>query len=147
MLTITAPDPSPVMPLARPVRGRVLALNAGVRALAARHGVLVADVGAHPVASDPRLWSLDRLHANSLGHERIAGALAAALGLPGADDAWAAPLPPVPVRRLPEVARAEAVWLRTHFAPWALRRVRGQSSGDRVEPKRPDLAPVVAPVL
>ena len=38
-----------------------------------------------PVASDRRLWHLDRLHANPEGHRRIALAAAEALGLEGAD--------------------------------------------------------------
>ncbi len=149
VLTITVPDPSRVMPVARPLRARMAVFNAGVRAAAARTGALVADVGAHRVAGDPRLWSEDRLHANSLGHERIAAALAHALGLPGASDAWQDPLPAPGPRRPHEVARAEAAWLRTHFAPWLARRVRGQSSGDGVVAKRPDYgpAPSAGPVV
>jgi hypothetical protein len=30
-----------------------------------------------------------------------------------------------------------------HLAPWVLRRVRGRSSGDGIEPKRPELTPVL----
>ena len=142
VLTITVPDPSRVMPLARPLRGRLADLNERVRQAAARTGSLVADVAAHPVGADPRLWSPDRLHANALGHERIAAGLAEALGLPGADGAWTRPLPPPVRRRSHEVLRAEAAWLRTHFAPWVVRRVQGRSSGDDVQPKRPEPAPV-----
>ena len=142
VLTITMPDPSRVMPLVRPLKARVAGFNAGVRGVAARTGARVADVGAHAVGGDPRLWSDDRLHANPLGHERIAAALAATLQLPGTDDSWAQPLPPV-LRRPPhELARAEAVWLRTHFTPWVRRRLRGESSGDAVVPKRPEYRPV-----
>ena len=28
-------------------------------------------------------------------------------------------------------------WAREHLAPWILRRIRHQSSGDFIEPKRP----------
>lgn len=104
-------------------------------------GVLLLDVGASEVAGDPRLWSEDRLHANALGHERIAAGLAATLGLPGADDSWAQPLPPPERRRPHHVAMAEARWVRRHLAPWLVRRVTGRSSGDGVLPKRPELAP------
>jgi lysophospholipase L1-like esterase len=139
VLTITCADPTPVMPAARLLRRRVLDLNERLRAAADRTGAILVDVAAHPVASDPRLWSEDRLHANSLGHERIAAALAEALGLPGSDDSWTRPLA-VPPRRLPhQVARAEAAWVRTHLAPWLLRRLRGESSGDGVVAKRPEL--------
>lgn len=141
VLTITVPDPSKVMPVARRLAPRIAAYNAAVRLAAERTGAMLVDVGGSPVAGDPRLWSDDRLHANALGHERIAAALAHALGLPGADAAWAQPLPPVGRRPAHAVAAAEVRWLRTHFAPWVLRRLRGQSSGDGVTPKRPELTP------
>jgi lysophospholipase L1-like esterase len=142
VLTLTVPDTTRVMPIARPLRARMSAFNEGVRRAAARTGALVADVGAYPVAGDPRLWSADRLHANALGHERIAAALADALGLPGTTSDWRQPLPAPASRRRHEVARAEAVWLRTHFAPWLNRRLHGQSSGDGVTAKRPDYGPI-----
>ncbi|MCM0677783.1 SGNH/GDSL hydrolase family protein, partial [Micromonospora phytophila] len=99
VLTFTMPDPVPVMPLARPLRGRLLALNEALRAVTAETGATLVDFGAHPVASDPRLWSDDRLHANSLGHQRIAAALAYTAGLPGTDDSWTRPLEAAPRRR------------------------------------------------
>jgi lysophospholipase L1-like esterase len=142
VLTITCADPVRTMPIARPLRARVLAYNDGVRLAAARAGALVADVAAEEVASDPRLWSLDRLHANTEGHTRIAAALAEQLGLPGADHRWAEPLPVLPPRRRAELARAEADWVRGHFGPWVLRRVRRTSLGDGVVAKRPVLTPV-----
>jgi lysophospholipase L1-like esterase len=141
VLTITVPDPSRVLPAARRLAPRIAVFNAAVRQAAARTGVVLVDVGASEVAGDPRLWSDDRLHANPLGHERIAAGLAAALGLPGTDDSWADPLPPAPRRALPAAALAEARWLRAHLAPWVLRRLRGRSSGDHVHPKRPELTP------
>jgi hypothetical protein len=36
----------------------------------------------------------------------------------------------------------DAQWARRHAAPWMARRVRGISSGDNVEPKRPELLPL-----
>lgn len=93
--TVTLPDIGTIMP-ARRLRPRVYALNAGVRAAAARHGVAVVDTTAHPVTVDKRIWSPDRLHANSLGHARIAAAVAHALDLPGSDHSWTRPLDPLP---------------------------------------------------
>lgn len=58
-----------------------------------RHGVAVADIEVHPAATDPRLWSTDRLHTSPLGHARIAAAVAQALDLPGSDATWTHPLP------------------------------------------------------
>jgi lysophospholipase L1-like esterase len=142
VLTITCPDPGRGNVVALPLRRRLLAYNDGVREAAARTGVLCADVAANPVASDQRLWSSDRLHANSAGHERIAAALAERLGLPRADHGWAADLPPLsrPARR----ARAadELRWWREHCVPYLVRHARGRSLGDDVTPKRPDLRPL-----
>jgi lysophospholipase L1-like esterase len=136
VLTFTLPDPAPVMPIARPLRGRVVALNDLIRKATADSGAVLLDLGAYPVASDPRLWSEDRLHANSAGHERIATALAYSLGLPGFDDSWKDPLPPPVPRRRHEVLAAELAWARQHLLPWAGRHLRGRSSGDGRECKR-----------
>ncbi|MEU8185292.1 SGNH/GDSL hydrolase family protein [Micromonospora sp. NPDC049044] len=142
VLTFTMPDPATVMPLARPLRGRMLALNEAMRAATARTGASLVDLGALPVASDPRLWSDDRLHANSAGHERIAAALAYTVGLPGFDDSWKASLPPAPPRRRGEVLGAELAWTRRHLLPWLVRHLRGRSSGDDRVAKRPVPLPV-----
>jgi lysophospholipase L1-like esterase len=145
VLTFTMPDLSEVMPLARRVAPRLLAFNAAVRALGAETGTIVVDLALHPVAADPRLWSDDRLHANSRGHERIAAALADALGLPDADADWHRALPPLPVVTLAQRVAAELRWTQRHFVPWVWRHARGRSSGDGIQPKRPALAPVELP--
>ncbi len=144
VLTCTLPEPGPIMPIARPLGSRVLTLNAELRAACKRSGALLIDLGRAPVASDPRLWSEDRLHANGAGHARIAAAMAAALNLPGADGAWALPLPPPAPRSRQELLAAELAWSRRHLVPWLGRRLRGRSSGDGVEAKRPQLTPVAA---
>ncbi len=139
VLTFTLPDLAPVLPLARWVAPRVQALNEAVCAAASRTGALVVDFAEHPVASDPRLWSPDRLHANAAGHARIAAALAHALGLPGTDDTWQRPLPPRgPQPRLRRL-RDELAWGKNHFLPWIFRHLLGRSSGDRRQAKRPEL--------
>ncbi|MHB1327935.1 MAG: SGNH/GDSL hydrolase family protein, partial [Gemmatimonadales bacterium] len=96
VLTFTLPDLSPVMPLARFITHRVELLNQALRTASAQSGACLVDLARHPVASDARLWSSDRLHANALGHERIAAALAQAIALPGTCDSWAQPLPGLP---------------------------------------------------
>jgi lysophospholipase L1-like esterase len=143
VLTFTFPDPAPVMPIARLARPRLQALNARLRAGAERTGAIVLDLERHPFASDPRLWSVDRLHANTLGHARIAAGLEHALGLPGADPAWDEPLPAAARRPPHRVVAAELAWSGRYFVPWLVRRARGRSSGDGVTAKRPDLAPFV----
>ena len=142
VLIFTLPDLRDVMPVARIMGERVLRLNDAIRECCSRSGAIVCDLAVHPIASDPRLWSDDRLHANSIGHARIADALAYHLGLPGTDDSWAAPLPDRRPPTLADIARAELAWLRIHLLPWIWRHAQGKSSGDGRGPKRPQLMPV-----
>jgi lysophospholipase L1-like esterase len=144
VVTFTLPDLSSVVPLARLVRARLTAYNDAIRAAGASSGAIVVDIGAEPVATDPRLWSPDRLHASTLGHERIAAALAHALGLEGTDGSWSAPLPTAPRRPPHALVTAELVWAQRYFTPWLVRRLRGRSSGDGRAAKRPELMPVAA---
>ncbi|MGW1542192.1 SGNH/GDSL hydrolase family protein [Streptomyces sp. NPDC002309] len=144
--TVTFPDVARVTPLARPLAHRIHGLNERIRQSAERHGVTVADTAAHPLATDPRFWSPDRLHASPLGHARIAAAVAHALDLPDSDDSWTGPLPAGGER--PSGLRAvggELRWAATFLGPWTVRRLRGRSSGDGRRPKRPSLLRV-API-
>jgi hypothetical protein len=139
VLTFTLPDLSGLIPVARFLTARTQALNDALRDASARSGAILVDLAAHEVASDPRLWSDDRLHANAVGHERISRALAHAIGLPGVDTSWGDPLPPIPRRSLGALAAAEVAWGRGYLFPWLLRHARGRSSGDGRQPKRPEL--------
>ncbi|WP_330307621.1 MULTISPECIES: SGNH/GDSL hydrolase family protein [unclassified Streptomyces] len=143
VVTLTFPDMGRITPLARPVAHRVFALNDRVREAAGRHGAVVVEASQHPVMTDPRLWSADRLHASPLGHARIAAAVADALGLPGSDDSWTLPLPPdTEARHGLRAVGAELRWAGSFLGPWLARRVRGRSSGDGRRAKRPALLPV-----
>jgi lysophospholipase L1-like esterase len=139
VLLFTLPDPIPVNPLARGVASRLRRLNAELREIAARHDAFVVDLERAPVASDPRLWHLDRLHGNAEGHRRVAAAAAHVLGLPDADESWSLDLPDPRARRS---AAADAIWAGRYFTPWLLRRLRGRSTGDGRTAKRPQLEPV-----
>lgn len=142
--TLTIPDVAKIAPVARPVRARVSELNTLIRAAAARHGVAVAEIAHHPVATDRRLWSVDRLHASPLGHARIAAAVAQALDLPRSDDTWTHPLPPQVLPTGWQSAGAEVRWAAGFLGPWLGRRLRGRSSGDGRTAKRPHLLPLSA---
>ncbi|HEX5618410.1 MAG TPA: SGNH/GDSL hydrolase family protein [Solirubrobacteraceae bacterium] len=148
-LTFTIPDLSCVSPIARIVRTRLFAFNEMIREVARDTGTIVVDVGAEPVALDPRLWSVDRLHASPLGHERIASGFIQSLGLDNHLPSWREPLPPVePPRRRPHaLVASEVIWVQRYFTPWIIRRLRGRSSGDGRMPKRPELASVELPTL
>ncbi|GAB3982172.1 SGNH/GDSL hydrolase family protein [Actinoallomurus acanthiterrae] len=140
--TFTFPDVAKIAPLVRHLRPRVLDFNDRIRAMADRHGATLVDTFHHPVTTDPRLWSDDRIHATPLGHARIAAAVAHALQLPGADPSWADPLPPLPPLPIWRRAAVEVTWAGTFLGPWILRRLRGRSSGDGRVAKRPELQPV-----
>ena len=139
VLAFTLPDPVPINPIAKSAANRLRMLNMAIRDLAAKHGAKLVDLEVQPVASDRRLWDLDRLHANPLGHERIADAAAEALGLEGADASWATGFPD-PLG--PRTRVSHAVWGAKYFTPWVIRRIRGVSSGDGITAKRPTLEPV-----
>ncbi len=140
VVTFTLPDLTPVMPLARIVVDRVHALNQSLREVSARTGAILVDIALHPVASDPRLWSDDRLHANAVGHSRIAAALAHALDLPGSNDEWIQALPPAAPPTLLRRVAAEITWGGRYLVPWVWQRFQGRPSGDGPGPKRPILA-------
>jgi lysophospholipase L1-like esterase len=137
--TVTFPNVAKIAPLTRPLLPRVLAVNARIREAAARHGVHVVEAFHVPVVTDARIWSADRIHANPVGHQRIADSMAHALALPGADDSWTHPLPTLPVPPRLTVIRTELRWLSGFLGPWLGRRLRGISSGTDRTPKRPEL--------
>ena len=147
VLTFTLADPAPLLPrpMARRIALRVQALNEVLREAAAASGALLVDFALWPVASDPRLWNEDRLHANADGHARIAEALAERLGLAEANADWRAPLPSLPSPGVAARLAADLAWVRRHFGPWVARHLRGRSSGDGRSAKRPQLAPVELP--
>jgi lysophospholipase L1-like esterase len=147
VVSFTLPDLGPVMPLARPLRPRVYRFARALTEASLRSGALLVDFTAHRFASDPRLWSEDRLHANALGHSRIADALAHALSLPGSSAEWMVPLPERPPPGYRARLGAELTWTWRHLAPWLARHARGRSSGDGRRPKRPALRPVERPPL
>lgn len=143
VVTFTYPDIGAIAPVARPLSGRIYAMNAEMRALAQRTGAILVDF--EPLAAlsdDPRLWTDDRVHLSPLGHELCARAVADTIGLPSADHSWREPLP----ERPPHVTGLvnETVWVVKHFVPWVGRRLRGASSGDWAAAKRPHLSPVLA---
>jgi lysophospholipase L1-like esterase len=124
VLTFTLPDLTPLLPLARLIAPRIRALNAGVRRVCADTGARLVDFASHSIATDARLWSDDRLHANTAGHTRIAGALAEALGLPRSSGAWSEPLPAVPPVHPWQRLKEEASWTQRHLLPWAWLRLK-----------------------
>jgi hypothetical protein len=117
------------------VRGKVAIYNENLRTVAQKHDAVVADMWSLRELADPRMWAPDRLHFSPVGHHTIARMVLAALNVDNELEPYRPePLPPVSWRQ----ARSEDIgWAREYLAPWILRRIRHQSSGDNVMPKRP----------
>lgn len=117
------------------IRGKVAIYNENLHTIAKRHDAIVADMWALRELADPRMWAPDRLHFSPVGHQTIARMVLDALNVENDLEPFEAePLPPKAWRE----ARIEDIgWAREYFAPWILRRIRHQSSGDGVQPKRP----------
>ncbi|WP_165064743.1 SGNH/GDSL hydrolase family protein [Marisediminicola senii] len=116
-------------------RGKVAIFNENLRAIAARHDVIVADMWALRELKDPRMWAPDRLHFSPIGHNTIARMVLDSLGVENDLE----PYSPEPLVRTPwRQARVEDMeWAREWLMPWVLRRIRHQSSGDGISAKRP----------
>ncbi len=136
VLLVAFGDPSRRSRVMGRVTERVRVYNTAVHDVAQRHGAMVVEFWGAAVFDDDVMWSPDRLHLSSLGHERAAGAALEALGL--ADESWRTPMPSTPPPSVLASAAGTARWTREHFVPWLVRRARGVSSGDGIAPKHPD---------
>ncbi|MEO7071197.1 MAG: SGNH/GDSL hydrolase family protein [Nostocoides sp.] len=134
--------------------------EAGIfRALRSRHAVhsanlftIAQDQGCHVVnlwgmraLRDWRMWSEDRIHLTTAGHQRVALAALHALDIPVEDQSWRDRLPPAPPTSRRQQLQETGGWAREHMAPWIQRRLTGDSSGRLIQPKRPVLEPVRPP--
>jgi lysophospholipase L1-like esterase len=129
-------------PVFRGIRGKVAIYNENVRAIAARHDCIVADQWGLTAIHDARMWAPDRLHLNPLGHHEVARMVLAALNVE--NELQPESPEPLPARTWRQARSEDLVWARTHFVPWVVRRITHRSSGDGVQPKRPEPSPVEA---
>ena len=140
VLLATPVDPRNA-PLMKATRGRAAIYAAHIWSIARRHDAYVIDQWGMAALLDWRLWAPDRIHLTSEGHRRVALNAFTTLGFAAADAGWADPLPAAaPISRT-NAARANAQWAREYVGPWVQRRLRGQSSGDAISPKRPTVTP------
>lgn len=134
VLMFNGPDVKGTPVLGR-IRGKVAIYNENLRALAQKHGAIMADMWALRELGDPRMWAPDRLHLSAVGHHTVARMALAALQVENDLEPYAPePLPP---RSWRQARRDDAVWAREYFGPWIVRRFRKRSSGDGVSAKRP----------
>lgn len=138
VVIFTGPDIG-MTPVLNRSRGKVAIYNENLRAIAQRHDLVVADMWALRELKDPRMWAPDRLHFSPIGHTAIARMVLESLNV----DNDLEPYHPEPLTQVPwRQARVEDIdWAREYLVPWVLRRVRHQSSGDGISPKRPDAGP------
>ncbi|HEV7950774.1 MAG TPA: SGNH/GDSL hydrolase family protein, partial [Glaciihabitans sp.] len=135
VVVFTGPDIGMTPVLSRS-RGKVAIYNENLRALALRHDAVVADMWALRQLRDPRMWAPDRLHFSPIGHNTVARMVLDTLAV----NNDLVPYDPDPLPRTAwRAARVEDIgWAREHLMPWVIRRIRHQSSGDNILPKRPD---------
>ncbi|MFJ8982507.1 SGNH/GDSL hydrolase family protein [Streptomyces sp. NPDC102282] len=129
------------IPVLKHLRGKIAMFTAHVRSIADRYDCPVLDLWSLRSVQDRRAWDSDRLHLSAEGHTRVALRAAQVLGLDvpaDPDQVW----PPQVHRGTFEVRRDDIQWAREYLVPWIGRRLRGESSGDHVEAKRPDLLPL-----
>jgi lysophospholipase L1-like esterase len=130
--------PGPGLPFRSAISTRAAIYNDAVRAAAARHGGILIDLWAMEELSDPRMWSVDRLHLSARGHAHVCGAVLTALGLEPPFP-WPDLTGTVTVPSRLAARRADLAWGYEYFLPWIGRRLRGRSSGDGLAAKRPSL--------
>ncbi|HKH07439.1 MAG TPA: SGNH/GDSL hydrolase family protein, partial [Agromyces sp.] len=130
-------------PVFRGIRGKVAIYNENLRTIAAKYDCIVADQWALTAIQDQRMWAPDRLHLNALGHHTVARMVLTALNVE--NDLEPLKPEPVPMSTWRQARVEDIAWAREYLVPWVLRRVRHQSSGDFVAPKRPDAAPYSLP--
>ena len=139
------------------LRGKIAAYNMHLRAIADARGAALVDLWGMRFLTQPEAWSADRLHLTSQSHRRIAERAAEVLGVgsgspaAGGDGVPASAPPPIVWSRPAARQRDRAAWMaarredyrwaRVHFGPWIGRRIRGTSSGDGRQGKRPELVP------
>lgn len=144
VLTTTFPDVAKLVPVGRLLASRVTRINDSIRAAARRHGFGLVDLYTAASMRDLDTWSTDRIHASSKGHVLFAAAAAEALNLPSSNHDWArstgSAVQSSPAARL----YAQLRWTQNLLIPWIWRRLRGRSSADGREPKRPRLEDVGA---
>lgn len=128
------------------LRSRFELLNRGTVMLAREHGCYLLDFWPLTTHAADDYWSEDRLHLSALGHEVTAAAAAEVLGF--GDSSWREAVIPWDGKpAFPARLRADTRWVAKHGGPWVLRKFRGQSSGESVQPKRPALLAMSAEPL
>ncbi len=135
VVILSGPDPSERLPAGRRMRELGTRLTEiAERLVDGRRGITFVDNFRDPETRRAPYWSPDRLHLNSLGHERVASRVLTALGVPTPAPVVDPDTPrPGPARR---VAGEVRYWV-VYVLPWLGRRLLRRSSGDGRQAKYP----------
>ena len=118
-------------------RGRTAIYNELVREIADRHDAEIVDYWRMREFQNWGYWDVDRMHMAAAGHTLMAARVLEVLKA-----AHSIEVPELEARpaatRLAQL-RTDALWARDYLVPWVGRRLRGQSSGDTVTVKYPEL--------
>ncbi len=139
VVLFTGPDTGDSLSIGN-VRAKTAIYNENLHMVAKQHDAIIADMWAVRELRQQQMWADDRLHFSPLGHHTIALMVLDTLNVPHQLEALE--VAPLPAKSWREAAAEDLVWARQHLAPWVLRRLRHQSSGDGITPKRPEPAPV-----
>ena len=145
VVTTTFPNVAQFLPLGRLVSSRLRHINGAIRAAADRYGFRLVDLYSAASMRELDTWDIDRVHASTKGHVLFAAAAAEALNLPGSNHDWAEASPNSTRRSVAGGAYEQLRWTHGSFFPWIWRRMRGRSSADGREPKRPRLEAIGTP--
>jgi hypothetical protein len=117
------------------VRNRIRAYDTAILSIAERYGCYLVDYWDVAAMDDDVYWHEDRLHLSPAGHEVALQSALSALGL--VDESWRTPIMPSDRRPVHHQIGGHARWVGGHLVPWLVRRARGASSANGVEPKHP----------
>jgi lysophospholipase L1-like esterase len=145
VVTQPFPDVARLVPAGRLLSYRVARINALIAAAAERYGFGLVDLYSAASMRDPQTWSTDRIHASAQGHILFAAAAAEALNLPGSNHDWARAYANGTRVSFKTRAYAQLHWTQTLLVPWIWRHLRGRSSGDGRQSKRPQLETLTTP--
>lgn len=118
-------------------RGRTAIYNELVREIVDRHDAELVDYWRMREFQNWGYWDVDRMHMAAAGHTLMAVKVLEVL-----KSAHSIEVPELEARpalsRLTQL-RKDALWAREYLGPWVGRRLRGQSSGDALPVKYPEL--------
>lgn len=127
--------------LARLLRPRTKRVAQLINRVGARHSLTVVDLQSLAHFSHGGYWCEDLAHFSSHGHSLIANQAAKALGL----RARYTELETSEIAEPKSSAHERLIWLKVHVIPFIVRRLRGRTSGDGLQPKLAEPTSFYAP--